>query len=158
MFTVLGLVSLSWFKSHFFGVQAMSQSGLRPGSSSEDDGRPILRTLQDGQTDSMDWITGLCDYVNSMKERCPGENHPDEEWLSKGFTMISLDRERTVTTAPKQGTSGVGGQVSGGPASAASRPLVAMQRNLDVTTSGVANLGLGSKTAHQSQRNKDRLF
>ena len=92
----------------------MSQSGLRPGSSCEDDGQPILRTLQDGQTDSMDWITGLRDYVNSMKERCPGEYHPDEEWLSKGFAMISLDWERTVTTAPKQGTSGVSGQVSGG--------------------------------------------
>ena len=93
-----------------------------------------------------------------MKERCPGEYHPDEEWLSKGFAMILLDWERTVATAPKQGTSGVGGQVSGGPASAASRPLAAMQRNLDVTTSGVANLGLGSKTVHLSQRNKDRLF
>ena len=101
----------------------MSQTGLRPGSSDWEDGWPILRTLQDGQTDSMDWITGLHDYANSMKEHCPGEYHPDEEWLSKGFTMILLDRERTVTTAPKQGTSGVGGQVSGGPASAASRPM-----------------------------------
>ena len=85
-----------------------------------------------------------------MREHCPGKNHPDEEWLSKGFAMISLDRERTVATAPKQGTSGVGRQVSGGPASAASRPLAAMQRNLDVMTSGVANLGLGSKMARQS--------
>ena len=83
-----------------------------------------------------------------MKERCPGEYHPDEECLSKGFVMISLDRERTVATAPKQGTSGVGGQVSGGPALAASRPLTAMQRNLDVTTSDVANLELSSKSAH----------
>ena len=85
-----------------------------------------------------------------MKERCPGKYHPDKEWLSKGFAMISLDREWMVATAPKQGTSGVGGQVSGGPASAASRPLAPMQRNLDVMTSGVANLELSSKSAHQS--------
>ena len=93
-----------------------------------------------------------------MKERCPGKYHPDEEWLSSGFVMILLDWERTVATAPEQGTSGVDGQVSGGPASAASRPLAAMQRNLDVTTSGVANLELSSKSVHQSQRIKDRTF
>ena len=33
-----------------------------------------------------------------------------------------------------------------------------MQRNLDVTTSGVANLGLSSRTVHQAQQTKDRLF
>ena len=97
-------------------------------------------------------------YVNSMKDRCPDEDHPDEEWLSQGFEMISLDQERTVATAPKQGTPGVGGQESGGPSSAASSQLSAMQRNLDVTTSGVANLELSSKSAHQSQQLKDRTF
>ena len=54
--------------------------------------------------------------------------------------MISLDQGRTVASAPKQGTSGVGGQKSGGPALAASSQLSAMQRNLAVTTAGVANL------------------
>ena len=136
----------------------MSQSGHRPGSSKGDDERPILSSFWDSQTDSEDRITGLCDYVTTMREHYPGENHPDEAWLSKGFAMISLDRERTVTTNSQQGTSGVGGQVSGGPASAAPRSLAAMQRNLDVTTSGVANLGLSSRTAHHNQRTKDRLF
>ena len=41
---------------------------------------------------------------------------------------------------------------------AAPRSLAAMQRNLDVTTSGVANLGLSSRSAHLNQRTKDRLF
>merc|ERR1712041_16329 len=45
-----------------------------------------------------------------------------------------------------------------GPALAASSQLSAMQRNLDVTTSGVANLELSSKLAHQSQRLKDKTF
>ena len=75
----------------------MSQSGLRPGSSLGDDRRPILN----GRIDSKDWITGICYYVNSMKDRCPDEYHPDEEWLSQGLKMISLDQERTVTTTPK---------------------------------------------------------
>ena len=70
----------------------------------------------------------MCYYVNSMKDHFPDEYHPDEEWLSQGFEMISLDREWTITTDPKQGTSGVGGQGSGGPASATSSPLGAMQR------------------------------
>ena len=64
--------------------------------------------------DSEDWITGLRDYVKTMREHYPGENHPGEAWLSKGFAMISLDRERTVATNSQQGTSGVGGQVSVG--------------------------------------------
>ena len=75
----------------------MSQSGLGPGSSRGDDGRPILT----GRTDSKGWITSLKDYVNSMKERCPDDIHPDEEWLATGFAMILLDQERTVTTPPK---------------------------------------------------------
>ena len=78
--------------------------------------------------------------------------------MSQGFKMISLDQVRTVTYDPKQGTSGVGGQKSGGPASAASSQLSAMQRNLDVTTAGVANLELSSKSAHQTQRLKDKTF
>ena len=75
----------------------MSQSGLRPGSSRVDDGRPILT----GQTDTKGWITGLKDYVNSMKERCPYDIHPDDEWLANSFAMISLDQERTVTMPSK---------------------------------------------------------
>ena len=132
----------------------MSQSGHRPGSSKGDDERPILSSFWDSQTDSEDWITGLCDYVTTMREHYPGKNHPDEAWLSKGFARISLDRERTVATNSLQGASGVGGQVSGGPASAAPRSLAAMQRNLDVTTSGVANLGLSSRSAHLNQQTK----
>ena len=87
--TARDVVSLLWFKSHFFSVQTMSQSGHRPGSSNEEDERPILRSFQDGQMDSEDWITGLRDYVTTMREHYPGENHPDEQWLSKGFAMIS---------------------------------------------------------------------
>ena len=134
---------------------SMSQSGLGSGSSLEDDRRPKIFY---GQVDSKGWVTGLRDYVNSMKDRCPAEDHPSEEWLSQGSEMISLDQRRTVANAPKQGTSSVGGQRSGGPASAASSQLSAMQRNLDVTTSGVANIELSSRLAHQSQRIKDRTF
>ena len=84
----------------------MSQSGLGSGSPSADDGRPIIN----GQTDKQGWITGLQDYVNSMKERCPDDIHPSEEWLANSFSMISLDQERTVTTPPKQGGLAVAGQ------------------------------------------------
>ena len=93
-----------------------------------------------------------------MRELYPGKNHPKEDWLSKGFAMISLGQGREVATNSLQGVSGIGGQVSGGPATAAPRSLSAMQRNLDVTTSGVASLGLSSRPAHLTQRHKDWLF
>ena len=127
----------------------MSQSGLRSGSSLEDDKRPKIFY---GQFDSEGWVAGLCDYVTLMKDRFPAEDHPSEDWLSQGFKMISLDQGRMVASAPKQGTSGVGGQTSGGPASSQQS---SMQRNQAAMTTGVANLQLGSKTAHQTQRLKD---
>ena len=126
----------------------MSQSGLGSGSSLEDDKWPKIFY---GQFDSEGWVAGLCDYVTSMKDRFPAEDHPSEDWLSQGFEMILLDQGRMVASTPKQGTSSVSGQKSEGPASAASSQLSAMQRNLDVTTSGVANLELSSKSVHQSQ-------
>ena len=129
----------------------MSPSGLSTGSPRENDGRLILT----GQTDSKGWITSLKDYVNSMKEGCPDENHPNEEWLSAGFAMILLDQERTVTTPPKQGSLAVTGQGSG---DSVSSQLSGMQRRLDVRTSGVANSELVSQPAHQNQRTKDRTF
>ena len=59
-----------------------------------------------GQSEKQTWFDGLTDYVNSMKEICPNYNHhPSVEWLSFGFSMISLGQERTATTTPKQGSS-----------------------------------------------------
>ena len=129
----------------------MFQSGLGTGSPRGNDGRLILT----GQTDSKGWITGLLDYVNSMKECCPDDTHPDEEWMATGFAMISLNQERTVATPPKQGSLAVTGQGSG---DLVSSQLSGMQRRLDVRTSGVANSELSSKPAHQNQRLKNRTF
>merc|ERR1712041_5265 len=110
----------------------MSQSGLGTGSLRGNHGRLILT----GQTDSKGWINSLLDYVNSMKEHCPDDNHPNEEWLSTGFAMISLDQERTVTMPSKQGSLAVTGQGSG---DSVSSQLPGMQRRLDVRTAGVAS-------------------
>ena len=75
--------------------------------------------------------------------------------MSQGIEMILLEQGRTVTSAPKQGTFSVGGQKAGGPASSQQSP---MQRKLAATTTGVANLWLGPKTAHQTQWTKDKTF
>ena len=69
--------------------------------------------------------------------------------------MFALDQERTVTSTPKRGTAGVGGQKSGGPASSLQSTT---QRNLDATATGVANLQLGLETANQTQWLKDDAF
>ena len=49
------------------------------------------RPITGGQSTKKDWITGLCDYVNLMKERCPDDIHPPEDWLAQGFSEISLN-------------------------------------------------------------------
>ena len=136
----------------------MSQSGSRTGSSLNKDDRPILSTFQDRSLEFGSWRTGLSDYVGQMRKLCPGADHPDEGWLNKGFAMISLDQGKEVTTQDLQGAVGIGGQVPEGRAQAPPRSLPAMQRNLDVATSGVASLGLSSRLAPSSQRVKDRLF
>ena len=105
----------------------MSQSGPRSGSSLDGDERPVLSAFRDSRLESKDWITGLCDYVATMRELYPGEKHPDEEWMSKGFAMISLDQGREVTTNSLQGVCGISGQVPAvGSASASPRSLSAM--------------------------------
>ena len=75
----------------------MSQSGPRSGSSLEDD-RPLFNN---GFVDTKGWVDGLRDYITAMKDRFPAEDHPNDDWLSKGFKMISLDHGRTVASAPK---------------------------------------------------------
>ena len=56
----------------------MDHNRFGPGMLSMDE-RPITG----GHSDKNDWITGLLDYVNSMKERCLDSIHPPEDWLSK---------------------------------------------------------------------------
>ena len=68
----------------------MSQSGPRSGSSLDNDERPILSLFRDSHSEFKGWITGLSDYMNTMKELYPGEDHPGADWLAKGFVMISL--------------------------------------------------------------------
>ena len=105
----------------------MSQSGPRSGSSLGDDERPILSSFRDSRMESEDWITGLNDYVNTMRELYPSEDHPSAGWLAKGIAMISLGQGKEVTTDSLQGVSGIGGQVPAvGEASASPRSLSAM--------------------------------
>ena len=147
------------FNPTFSTFKIMLHQGPRSGSSLSNDERPILSAFWDSRLEFETWVTGLNDYVNTMRELYPGEDHPGADWLAKGFAMISLGQGREVTTESLQGVSGIGGQVPAvGEASASPRSLSAMQRNLDVATSRVASLGLSSRPAHSSQRVKDRLF
>ena len=69
----------------------MDHNRFGPGMLSMDK-RPITA----GHSDKDDWITGLVDYMNSMKERCPDAIHPPDDWLSKGFSIISLDQGQSA--------------------------------------------------------------
>ena len=101
-----------------------------------------------GRTDKQGWITGLQDYVNSMKERCPDTIHPTEDWLAYSFSMILLDQGRTVTVPLEQGGVAVTRQVSG---DKVSRPLSGIQGRLVGLPSRKANSAPSSWQAHQSQ-------
>ena len=94
----------------------MSESGTAPGNSWADE-RPLFNA---GFVNTQGWAKGLRDYIATMKDCFPAEDHPSEGWLSKGFEMISLDQERAVTSAPKQGTSSASGSKALRSASAAS--------------------------------------
>ena len=87
----------------------------------------ILGTFQDGKSESGSWHTGFANYVSRMRELCPEESHPDEEWLRKGMALISLDQGQEVTTQGQQGAVGFGGQISGGTAQASPGSLPTMQ-------------------------------
>ena len=117
----------------------MSQSGSGTGSSLGKD-RPILGAFQDRKSESESWRTGFSNYVSRMRELCPEESHPDEEWLNKGFALILLDQGQEVTTQDQQGAVGSGGQVSGGTAQASPGSLPTMPAHLDAAASGVAGL------------------
>ena len=72
----------------------MDHNGFGPGRFSVED-RPITG----GQSTKKDWITGLCDYVNLMKERCPDDIHPPEDWLAQGFSEISLNQGQSAAAS-----------------------------------------------------------
>ena len=136
----------------------MSQSGSGTGSSLDKDDRPILGAFQDRKSEFGSWRTGFSNYVSRMRELCPEESHPDEEWLNKGFAMISLDQGQEVATQDLQGAVGSGGQVPEGTAQAPPGSLPTMQKHLDAAATGVAGLRIRSKHAASSQRVKDRHF
>ena len=76
----------------------MSLIGFGSGKSSEEDERPVLT----GQSDKKAWITGLTDYVNSMKEICPGYSHSSIGWLLVDFSMTSMNQIRNITAPPSK--------------------------------------------------------
>ena len=135
----------------------MSQSGSGTGSFQKDD-LPILGTFQDGASEAGSWCTGFASYVGKMRRLCPEEDHPTEEWLQKGVSLLSLDQGQEVTTQDQQGAAGFGGEGSGGTAQASSGSQTTMPVHLDVATSGVAGLRSNSKRAASSQRVKKTAF
>ena len=65
----------------------MDHNRLVPGGPSEE--RPITTGVVNREA----WITGLLDYVNSMRAYCPDVTHPPEEWLAQGFSLFSSDQK-----------------------------------------------------------------
>ena len=130
----------------------MDLGGFGTGNSLADDERPVIS----GQLDKQTWFDGLTDYVNSMKEICPNYNHhPSVEWLSFGFSMISLGQERTAATTPKQGSLAVVGRGRG---DLVSPPVSNMQRRLDTHTHRQLAQELSSRQTRLIQHEKDRKF
>jgi len=136
----------------------MSQSGQPGTDGSSADDRPILGSFQDVASEAGNWRTGFSSYVSRMRRLCPEERHPEEEWLQKGVSLLSLEQDQGVTTQDRQGAEGSGGEGSGGVAQASSGSQAAMPVPSGVVTSGVAGFKSNPKRAASSQRVKDRHF
>ena len=131
----------------------MSLSGFGTGKSLKDDERPVFGA---GWSDGKAWCDGLTEYVNSMKERCPEYNHhPSVDWLSHGFSMISLGQERTAVTTPEQDSLAVVGHGRG---YLVSPRAFNMQSRLDAHTHRQLAQELSSRQTHLIQREKYRKF
>ena len=136
----------------------MSQSGQPGTDGSSADDRPILGSFQDVASEAGNWRTGFSSYVSLMRRLVPQEDHPTDEWLQKGVSLLSLEQDQGVTTKDRQGAEGSGGEGSGGVAQASSGSQAAMPVPSGVVTSGVAGFKSNPKRAASSQRVKDRLF
>ena len=117
----------------------MDHSGFGSGRFSEVD-RPIMGS----QSTKKDWITGLRDYVNLMRERCPDETHPPEDWLAQGLSEISLNcgQSTAASSAPQ------GDVIS----------VEDMRRTLADHSRRHTAIELQSRQIHLNQREKDRRF
>ena len=114
--------------------------------------RPVIT----GHTDKEAWITGLIDYVNSMKEICPDAIHPPDDWLSKGISVISLDQgQLAAALSMHQGDISTVQSVM---RAEVTQPLEDMQKTLDEHTQRHTANELNARQVHLSQREKDRWF
>ena len=89
-----------------------------------------------------------------MKEICPDARHPPEDWLSAGFSIISLDQGQSAaaTSAQQGGLAAVRHVVR----DKVSLPMEDMRRRMDEHTRRHTANELHSRQAHLSQWEKDR--
>ena len=73
----------------------MSGNRFYLGGSTKDKERPIITS----QSDKKVFVKALSGYLTSMQERCPDVNHPPMDWLTKGFSMIALDQDQSVSAS-----------------------------------------------------------
>ena len=57
-----------------------------------------------GQPTREDFVNALKGYLTTMQERCPNVTHPNMEFLTNGFSLITLSSSPSVTTPSEQAT------------------------------------------------------
>ena len=75
----------------------MDHNGFGPGGNSKKE-RPVVT----GQLDKDAWVTGLVDYVNIMRDRCPDARHAPQDWLSARFSMLYMSQGQSAAATPEQ--------------------------------------------------------
>ena len=91
-----------------------------------------------------------------MKEICPNIIHPPDDWLSKGFSMISSDWGQSATaTSVHQGDISAVRYVM---RDKVTQPLKDMCKTLDKHTWRHAANELHAWQVHLNQQEKDRCF
>ena len=91
----------------------------------------VERLIITGHATKEDFVKALSSYLTSMQERCPDVHHPDMDWMTKGFSMIVLNQDQSVTTPPELSSIDDVKEVVRHELLAVSQPLASMQRRLD---------------------------
>ena len=53
----------------------------------------VERQILDGPSDKEDFVKTLLGYLTAMQEKCPDVKHPPMDWLTKGFSKLTLDQD-----------------------------------------------------------------
>ena len=110
-----------------------------------------------GQPSKEDFVNALKGNLAAMQEKCPDVSHPDMDFLTNGFSLISLSQSPSVTTPPEPANLvDTVKEVVRHEMLAVLQPLVQVQKRLEEHSSHHTVIELNYSQYQVSQRDRDR--